>query len=142
MAETPTKKQRVDSQLTGLAGEFFVAAELLKRKLQTSVTFGNAKAIDLFALNPRTEHSFNVQVKALRARNYFPIDPKKIKAQHIYVFVLLHEPDVPVEYFVVPGDVLVDQADRFGKGYRDPKFPGIHPRDLEDFRGNWRIFDQ
>lgn len=33
-------KRRVDGQITGLAGEFFVAAELLKRNLQVSITFG------------------------------------------------------------------------------------------------------
>lgn len=59
------KKARIDGQLTALAGELFVAAELLRRGLQTSVTFGNAKAIDLFAHNPRSGISFNVQVKSL-----------------------------------------------------------------------------
>lgn len=67
----PTK--RADGQMTGLAGEFFVAAELLKRGLQTSVTFGNAKAIDLIAFNSETGRTFTVQVKALRKRTYFPI---------------------------------------------------------------------
>ncbi len=33
-------KQRSDGQKSGLAGEFFVAAELLKRGLQTSLTLG------------------------------------------------------------------------------------------------------
>jgi hypothetical protein len=42
------KKPRRDGQVSGLAGEFFVAAELLKRGRQTSVTFGNAKGVDLF----------------------------------------------------------------------------------------------
>jgi hypothetical protein len=40
------KKSAVDRSMTGLAGELFVAAELLKRGLQTSITFGNAKQID------------------------------------------------------------------------------------------------
>jgi hypothetical protein len=63
---TRVKAPRVDGQVTALAGEFFVAAELLKRGLQTSVTFGNAKAIDLLAYNPKTKRTFTVQVKALR----------------------------------------------------------------------------
>ena len=40
----PVSKQRADGQKSGLAGEFFVAAELLKRGLQTSLTLGNAKS--------------------------------------------------------------------------------------------------
>ncbi len=52
-----------------MAGEFFVAAELVKRGLQTSVTFGNAKAIDLLTYNPNTRQNFTVQVKSVRKKN-------------------------------------------------------------------------
>ncbi|MGH7793106.1 MAG: hypothetical protein ACREOB_12405, partial [Thermodesulfobacteriota bacterium] len=100
------RKVRADGQITSLAGEFFVAAELLKRGLQTSVTFGNAKAIDLLTINPTTGRSFSVQVKALRATNYFPIKPASVKPNCIYVFVLLNKPGIAVEYFVVPGTIL------------------------------------
>lgn len=48
------KRTRIDGNMTGLAGELFVPAELLKRGLQTSITFGNANQIDLFAHNPKT----------------------------------------------------------------------------------------
>jgi hypothetical protein len=140
-ASTP-KKLRVDRQLTGLAGEFFVAAELLKLGLQTSVTFGNAKAIDLFAYNPDSERSFTVQVKALRERNYFLIDSNRVSPHHTYVFVLLNSPNVPVQYFIVPGDVLFHGKEKFGKGYQCPKVPGIHPRELKEFENNWSAFLQ
>lgn len=63
----------VDKNMTGLAGELFVAAELLKRGLQTSITFGNAKQIDLLAHNHHTGEYFTIQVKALRVKGYFPI---------------------------------------------------------------------
>ena len=135
------KKPRVDGQVTALAGEFFVAAELLKRGLQTSITFGNAKAIDLLAYNPVTHKNFTVQVKALRKRNYFLIGLSKIDQAHIYIFVLLNKPDVPVEYFVVPGKEFSKDTKRFGKDFTHPTFPGIHPRDLEEFRENWKVFD-
>jgi len=52
MAEQKLPKPRVDGQMTGLAGEYFVAAELRKRSLQTSLTLGKAKAIDRIAMNP------------------------------------------------------------------------------------------
>ena len=54
------KSERADGQITSLAGELFVAAELLKRGLQTLITFGNAKAIDLFAVNPKSRRRFTV----------------------------------------------------------------------------------
>src|ERR1051326_1296506 len=138
---SPAKKQRSDGQVSGLAGELFVAAELLKRGLQTSVTFGNAKAIDLLAHNPRTGRNFAIQVKALRQRNYFPIKPSAVSAHHVYVFVLLNAPGKPVEYFIVPGQVLSQEQARFGKDFQHPTFPGIHPNSLKDFADAWHLFE-
>ncbi|MHB1020700.1 MAG: PDDEXK-like family protein [Coriobacteriia bacterium] len=133
-------KKRADGQLSGLAGEFFVAAELLKRGIQTSVTFGNAKAIDLLATNPETDEQFTVQVKTLRRRNWFPIDCAKAKASHIYVFVLLNKPDQPVDYFIVPGRELTENPGQFGKGVDDLKFPGINWSALGGYKNNWAAF--
>jgi hypothetical protein len=133
------KKVRVDGQKTGLAGEFFVAAELLKRDLQVSITFGNAKQIDLFARHPEGKQTFTVQVKALRSKNFFPIGSKDINADHIYVFVILNKPGKPVEYFIVRGQQLLDERE----GYRylsDPKFPGISPGELTQFVDAWSTF--
>jgi hypothetical protein len=126
--------------MTGLAGELFVAAELLKRGLQTSITFGNAKQIDLFAHNAQTGKSFNIQVKALRRRNYFPIKPANIEPKQWYVFALLNKPGEEVQYFVVPGSVLAEEPDRFGRDFQHPTFPGIHPKSLAEFEGAWHYF--
>jgi hypothetical protein len=137
----PPPKKRVDGQITGLAGEFFVAAELLKRGLQTSVTFGHAKQIDLFAYNSQTRTSFNIQVKALRGKNYFLIKHANIDAKQIYVFVLLNKRDAAVQYFIVPGSLLANEPQRFGKYFQDTKMPAIHPKLLKEFEGAWSYFD-
>jgi hypothetical protein len=139
---TTNIKVRADGQISGLAGEFFVAAELLKRDLQTTVTFGNAKAIDLLAHNLKIDHHFPVQVKTLRKTNYFLINPKRVDPEHIYVFVLLNKPGEPVRYFIVPGSVLVNEADRFGKDFAHPTLPGIHPKQLAEFENAWQHFDK
>ena len=130
--------------MSGLSGELFVAAELLKRGLQTSVTFGNAKSIDLLAYNPATERTFAVQVKTIRARNYWPIIHSKVKASHVYVFVILNPPDTPVQYFIIEGAILANEPRQFGEwaSVPDDKVPGIHPRVLEGgpYDGNWTVF--
>ena len=59
---------RRDNQITGLSGEYFVAAELLKRDFQVSMTLGNAKSIDLIAISPETKISYKIQVKTLRKK--------------------------------------------------------------------------
>jgi hypothetical protein len=139
--DTP-KAKRADGQITGLAGELFVAAELLKRGLQTSVTFGNAKAIDLLAYNPTTRKSFTIQVKSVRKAYPFPISHHKIEGNHIYIFVILNKPGVAVQYFVVLGNILATQPERFTKWFTDPKFPGIPPAALKEFENAWAIFDE
>lgn len=136
------KAKRADGQMSGLAGEFFVAAELLKRGLQTSITFGNAKAVDLHAHNETTGASFNVQVKTLRARNFFLISPQKVQAAHIYVFVLLNKPGEAVRYYIVRGAELMASPNRFSKGFEHPTLPGIHPKTFEElgYEDAWQVF--
>jgi len=131
---------RADSQLSGIAGEFFVAAELLKRGIQTSVTLGNAKAIDLMAHNPQTGAQFTVQVKTLRKRNFVPIDHARVERDHVYVFVILNPPGKPVRYFIVPGRELVDDPDKFGSSFSASTFPGIKPGVLDEYEDQWSVF--
>jgi hypothetical protein len=134
------KKQRADGQISGLAGEFFVAAELLKRGIQTSVTFGNAKSIDLLAHNSESGKTFTVQVKALRFRNFFPIAHSRVEANHVYVFVILNGPGQSVRYFIVRGSELARHPERFGDSFQATTFPGIKPAVLDKYEGNWAVF--
>lgn len=141
-----TIKQRTDSQITGVAGEFFVAAELSKRGLLTAPTMSNAKDIDLLAFNPETGQHFAVQVKAKRSKNgTFWLAPAKVNRTCIYVFVIVNEPDEPVRYFVVSGCVLADDPERFGKYFRgDYGKPGVDPKALvaEGCEGDWSVFSK
>ena len=134
------KPTRADGQRTGLAGEFFVAAELLRRSLQASLTMGNAKAIDLFAHNSTTGRVFTLQVKSLRNRNHFPISHRAVVREHVYVFVVVPPPSKPLDYFIVPGSELLERPEQFGAWHRDPKFPAIHWKSLEPYRDAWSLF--
>ena len=113
--------KRADSQLSSMAGEFLTAGKLFKRDYQVSVTIGNAKAIDLFVYNPRTEKTFNVQVKALRKRNCFPIKREDIKKEHIYVFIILNANSPTEDYFILKGETILKDINKFwgiGNGVR------------------------
>src|ERR1044072_4275817 len=133
----PIRKTRADGQKSGMAGELFVAAELFKRELQGSITLGNAKSIDLFAVNDKGS-SFRIQVKTLRSRNYFLIDLERVDAACWYVFVVLNNPKTPPDYYIVPGIDLRSEPKRFGKWFADyKKMPGIHPKDLTDYHDKW-----
>jgi hypothetical protein len=130
------QKMGVDRNMNGLSGEFFVAAELLKRGLQASITLGNAKHVDLFAQNPKTGQRFAIQVKSLREEGYFPV--RAVQPNQIYVFVVLNEPGVAVQYFIVQGNRLLDEPDKYD--LHDPKFPGIYTKALAKFAGAWDTF--
>lgn len=128
--------------MSGLAGEFFVAAELLKRGYQTSLTLGNAKSTDLFAQCPVSGSVIPVQVKALSDRNWFILRRDAVRRDHVYVFVILNKPGAATQYFVVPGDELINNDELFLKGFSDPKMPGIYWKSLQQFEDLWVVFER
>lgn len=141
------EKKRTDGQLSGMAGEFLTVGKLFKRGYQASVTFGHAKAVDVFVHNQTTDKSFNVQVKALRKKNCFPIRRESISPDHIYVFVILHDWGKEEEFFILTGKEILKDINRFfGTSYRDPKkpssIPAINYGPLVEFKDNWKVFDK
>ena len=142
MTKTKLTRKRVDGQVTSLAGELFVAAELLKRNLQVSITFGNAKSIDLFAHNENVGRTYTVQVKSVRTKNFFLIRGTAINPEHVYVFVILNQPGKPADYFIVPGSILLKKNESVGRFLDDPKMPGIRYKDLQPYRDQWSLFEQ
>jgi hypothetical protein len=84
---------------------------------------------------------FTIQVKALRSPNYFLIDLERVQDACYYVFVVLNKPDVPPDYYIVSGCDLRSNPAKFGKWFADyKKMPGIHPKDLAEYRNNWKVF--
>ena len=140
------KKPRADGQLSGMAGEFLVAGKLFKRRMQVAVTLGNAKSIDLFVHNPRTDRTFNVQVKTLRSKNYFPMRRENVKLECVYVFVVLNRDDQNEQFFIVPGRTIRRDINKFfGTSYTREKpstFPGVSCVPLKEFEDNWELFEK
>jgi hypothetical protein len=139
-------QNKKDTQSTQMAGEFLAVAKLFKLRHQASVTFGNAKGVDVLVYNPSTDRAFAVQVKTLREPNWFQITREAIMPEHIYVFIILHEFGDREEFFLVPGkDILADINKFFRSSYWNSKKPSSRPgiwyRSLEGYRENWTIFD-
>jgi len=139
--------------LSGMAGEFLTAGQLLKRGLLVSVTMGNAKAIDLFAYNEQTKRKFLVQVKTRTElprkkapSDYYGWILREVDQEHIYVFVVLNKLSEQEEFFVIKGETLAgDYAKFFGPGF-DPKkpkdFDGVGQKSVQDFKDNWIVFSE
>jgi hypothetical protein len=130
----------MDKQITGLSGEFFVAAELLKRNLQVSLTLGNAKSVDLIAINERA--SYQVQVKTLRkGPNCFDLIVSKINATHIYIFVYLNDVDQQPDYYIVRGEEILDNLQHYyGKSLLKTR-QTVNDTPLRKYKNNWTIFE-
>ncbi len=135
--------KRKDRQKTGLAGELFVAAELLKRDYQVSLTLGNAKAIDLFVYNEDINRAFDVQVKTLRRSNCYILSPKNIIPKRVYIFVMLNTIDRPVEYFIISGKKILENKEiLYGKNLQENNpFSAIRIGQIRKYKDRWEIFE-
>lgn len=99
--------------LTGVAGEYYVAAELSRRGYLASITLRNTKGVDVLCSNAEASKSIGVQVKAKSGSQR--IWMLNEKGEHFYadnlfyVFInidddLLKHP----EYTIVPSKVVAE----------------------------------
>jgi hypothetical protein len=117
---------------TGLSGEYFVAAELLRRGFSVGITMGNAKAIDILA--EKDGKQFIIQVKAIfKKKNVgWPIMTEKVNPHHFYVFVNLNgDGMLEPEYYICTGKETVTRIKQYQKrgilnlsSVKDHKFKG------------------
>ena len=102
--------EKIGSVLTGVAGEYFVAAELSKRGYIASITLRNTRGIDILCSNSEASKSVNIQVKASssptrswilnqKAEDYF-------SNNFFYIFVNLNKRKEYPEFFIVPSEVV------------------------------------
>ncbi len=106
--------EKLSSGLSGIAGEYFVAAELSRRGFMASVTLRNNDSIDIHASNLSNNKIFAIQVKTrqINGRSW----PLNIKAEtkssktFYYVFVSLKGLQERPEYFIVPSEIVADRA--------------------------------
>src|SRR5712692_5203828 len=96
---------RLSPGLCGMAGEYFVAAELSRRGYVASITLRNTRGIDILASDPDAKRSVGIQVKTTQASAKKWVLNKKaeqdIAENLFYVFVNLNH-GKPPEYHVVP----------------------------------------
>ena len=94
-------EEKPDRNCTHLAAEYFVAAELCKRKYSVGITMGKAKAIDIIA--EKGAKTANVQVKGICSRKQvgWPMMKDKVVSNVIYVLVSVNDLGKAPIYFVL-----------------------------------------
>lgn len=136
------EKKKVENQLTGISGEFFVAAELAKRNFQVALTLGNAKGIDLFATNQLTEKIFEVEVKTLRKKpNCFTLNVERLKKDKIFIFVYLNEKETSPDFYILKGEELLADKKHFYGSSLNTIRQTVNHGPLQIHKGRWDKLD-
>lgn len=103
---------KLDSGLTGIAGEYLVAGELSRRGFVASITLRNTRGIDIVATNKDASKSVGIQVKASSDSRKSWILNKKGEDYYsdtlFYVFVNLKNINERSDFFIVPSKVVAD----------------------------------
>ena len=98
------------SQLAGVAGEYFVAAELSRRNLIASITMRNSPGIDILATDMRAKRTVTIQCKTSRSSTKGWILSDKAEdftpKNHFYVFVRLGATKDCPAYHIVPAKIV------------------------------------
>ena len=97
---------KVTPLLAGVAGEYFVAAELSRRGYIASISLRNTRGIDILATNAEASRSVTIQCKTNQlSRTSWMLNDKCesfISDSHFYAFVVLDGPLERPRYHVVP----------------------------------------
>jgi hypothetical protein len=94
--------------LTGVAGEYFVAAELSRRGHIASISLRNTRGIDILATNQAATRSITIQCKTnKRGAKAWMLNQKSedfFAPDHYYVFVALGAANERPSFHVVPSE--------------------------------------
>lgn len=109
MAKSQKKAgHNIPSVLAGVAGEYFVAAELSKRGYIASISLRNTQGIDILATNTAASRTVTIQCKTTqRGTKAWVLSDKSEKyfaPNHFYVFVVLGGLDRRPTYHIVPSE--------------------------------------
>ena len=102
----------LENQLQGVAGEYFVAAELSLRGVLAAITLRNSRGVDIVASSADGARSVSIQVKTSSDAKPKWILNKKAETfssrNHFYVFVALTGLGNRPDYYVVPSPVVAE----------------------------------
>jgi hypothetical protein len=109
---TKDKPDKISGILTGVSGEYFVAAELSRRGYICSVTLKNTKGIDILVTNESATRTIGIQVKTNQNDRWAWVLNNKAEEFYaddlFYVFVNLIGIGQLPEYYIVPSKIVAD----------------------------------
>ena len=106
-------KTKLSSVLSGIAGEYFVAAELTRRGYIASITLRNSRGIDILATPEAGGQAIEVQVKTSQSERWWLLNKaceEAVNAGRFYLFVRLLDDLSRPEFYIVPSRVVAEEA--------------------------------
>lgn len=147
---------KISKALTGVAGEYFVAAELSRRGYIASLTLRNTKGIDILAANEHGTKTVGIQVKTNQASNSSWVLNRKNEdydSQNlIYILVNLNENKQMPTYHIVPSKIVsnkikhdhekwLDTPGKKGKKHLDNNIRKFTDRE-DKYLDNWDLINE
>jgi len=100
----------LESTLVGVAGEYYVAAELAMRGYIASITLRNSRGVDIIASNSDASKSVSIQVKTINSSTAKWLLTSKSEGffseNHFYIFVALNRLGERPDFYVVPSEIV------------------------------------
>lgn len=135
------KRARLSAGLSGVAGEYFVAAELSRRGYVASITLRNTRGIDILASNVDATRSVGIQVKCTQGGfdswlvGTLRLD--ELASNLFFVFVSMNGMGAPTYYVVPKRDVAEYVASRSKQALRMQKFADREGK----YRDRWDLLE-
>lgn len=89
---------KIPPYLLNLAGEYRICSELNKRGIFATVTYGNRKGVDVYAISESHERALKIEVKTSQRGNFVTSISQKYLADD------LHAPDFWILFQIRPGN--------------------------------------
>jgi len=119
MSSKPEVTKQAKKHALGLAGEFLVAGELLRRGIRASVTYGNAKKADVVALSASGTKATVLEVKTTSAQKWIIGNSVPMPSDQPWVLVYLPPDNARApEYYVMTSEDLHSILSPLDAAYR------------------------
>ena len=130
------------SQLTGMAGVYFVAAEASMRGLIASPASRSAMAADLLVSDYLCRTAYSVQVKTNKVTfGFWLMGAKCLEiASPALTYVLVNIRKNEIEYFILPSEIVAQKIIiSKASDTRKQAWYSIYRKDILDYQNRWDI---
>jgi hypothetical protein len=142
----------ISTILCGVAGEYFVAAELSRRGYIASITLRNTRGIDILASTVDASRQVGIQVKSNRSNKRLWLLNQKAEEYFadnlFYIFVNLKRENERPDFYIVPSEIVANSIKvrhqewlitpgKYGQEHKDS--PMRNFRGTEEYLERWDL---